>query len=530
MPFRQGNRTKELFFIIAQLDRQQDADNSTDGKGKGKRKAEEVALLPPYVPGFSFIPIPGAPWWLCNVDMAFHAVFLYLVGSVVYVAASFYTWKLPGLPADDDAPNTPGNYLNLLAAILFVFNALVCFVDWWLQLKQLSFLNLQVGEEAAEENTAVKIQAVAISSQQMNYYMLNNIFFMLAALMYTIQGVWMNNKQLDTFNCLSSFCGSFWLNFWGSFFYLVSSMFSLLEYRESIRERAACNLPPMPLFSCTFLDVDWNGWGDLLYFLASLAPLIQAFLYGYVSQDPYIAGPTNIVGNSLFLLDSIAYMFGYLIFIYQLRKDLISGVIDSKRANLLITGGDRDEEMQQNNPLVPSAMAATRTAAGSKALNSATDVDVESGAENAARCDSEASDAPSSRASIEAEAAAVAAAAEAKLTADALVKAFEASLPQQMTLAEIKSSLINRRAQRASLDSTSMRSADSLSFNSTVSKKSRASFGGTSSAKLHTENVTPITITTATGKAPIESVGVGVAAEGSKGGLKEALISGQRSS
>jgi len=112
-------------------------------------------FVPYYIPGLMLIPIPEAGCIAGYIDIAFHAAFLYVLGSLVYVIDSFFQANhLLGLATskggspiggmatnssfsnstsnsttpniiksddtssgDDDAggPTNPGNYLNVQA-------------------------------------------------------------------------------------------------------------------------------------------------------------------------------------------------------------------------------------------------------------------------------------------------------------------------------------------------------------------------------------------------------------------------------
>jgi hypothetical protein len=70
----------------------------------------------------------------------------------------------------------PSNVLNTLAAALFVINAIVCILDWWLQIKQLSIMNLLV-----DESMTGGLQVSEIPKKISMSYFWNNFFFMEAA-------------------------------------------------------------------------------------------------------------------------------------------------------------------------------------------------------------------------------------------------------------------------------------------------------------------------------------------------------------
>lgn len=155
----------------------------------------KVRKIPTYYPGMMLIPIPEAGFCLGHVDMAWWAVFLYLLGSIVYVADSYYLWGLTNPAYSDDAEN-PENYLNTLAALLFVVNAVVCFIDWWLQFKQLSAMNLLY-----DESLTGGVHISDVPHKMSVYYFYNNLFFLGAAVIYMIQAIWEENPHTDIYNC-----------------------------------------------------------------------------------------------------------------------------------------------------------------------------------------------------------------------------------------------------------------------------------------------------------------------------------------
>lgn len=75
------------------------------------------------------------------------------------------------------------------------------------------------------------------------------------------------------------------MNFLGGTFYLISSIFSLGESYEDRVMRDRENLPRIYLFPSKISDLDWFGWGDVIYFVASVQSLVQAFLMFSPSVD-----------------------------------------------------------------------------------------------------------------------------------------------------------------------------------------------------------------------------------------------------
>lgn len=154
-----------------------------------------------WIPGLLVIPIPEAGPILGYIDIAYLAVISYVIGSVVYVVDSFYLWYSFNPSYTDDALN-PAIYLNTIAAGIFVINALICILDWYLQVKQLSCMNLNIDNN--NNNPMGVIEFNDISSKITMYYFYNNLFFLAAALVFLIQGIWQEDHRTDKTNCLNS--------------------------------------------------------------------------------------------------------------------------------------------------------------------------------------------------------------------------------------------------------------------------------------------------------------------------------------
>jgi hypothetical protein len=164
-------------------------------------KAERRPFRKPlkfWFPGLLLIPIPEAGWFLGYVDIAYWAVMTYVIGSVTYLIDSFYLWPRFYPDYTDDAAN-PAIYWNTVSAALFVFNALTCILDWYLQKKQLSFMNMTI-----EDEMMGIVEFSDISSKITRYYFMNNLFFLAAALVFLIQGIWMEDIRTDATHCYLS--------------------------------------------------------------------------------------------------------------------------------------------------------------------------------------------------------------------------------------------------------------------------------------------------------------------------------------
>lgn len=182
-----------LWLLILQRDEEES--NEFDVTKMDPSTALKIRKVPTYYPGLMLIPIPEAGFFLGHIDMAWWAVFLYLVGSFIYVVDSYYIWLVTNPNYSDDAAN-PAIYLNTLAALLFVINAIVCIADWWLQFQQLSAMNLLF-----DESLTGGVHISDIPQMMSVYYFYNNLFFLGAAVVYMIQAIWMENAATDLLDC-----------------------------------------------------------------------------------------------------------------------------------------------------------------------------------------------------------------------------------------------------------------------------------------------------------------------------------------
>lgn len=148
-----------------------------------------------WIPGILIVPIPEAGWFLGYVDVAFWAIGLYVIGSLFYVIDSFYLWYRINPSYTDDSLN-PAVYLNTISALMFVINALVCFLDWYLQVQQLSAMNLFIDEELTGG-----LHITDIPTRITWFYFFNNFFFLGAAVIYLIQGIWAEDPNTDLQGC-----------------------------------------------------------------------------------------------------------------------------------------------------------------------------------------------------------------------------------------------------------------------------------------------------------------------------------------
>jgi hypothetical protein len=163
--------------------------------GKRKKITKYEINAKWWVPGMLIVTMPEAGVLLGFLDIGYWAGFLYVLGSVFYVMDSFFLWPAVYPGYSDDAFSA-GVFFNLLAAWAFVINALVCFLDWHTQVKQLSVMNMDVNE-----NTTGGFEINEINYKITWYYFFNNLFFLGAAVIYLIQGLWWESATLDLEGC-----------------------------------------------------------------------------------------------------------------------------------------------------------------------------------------------------------------------------------------------------------------------------------------------------------------------------------------
>lgn len=194
MPFNRVNNTKAISFwllVLASSPKNQDEDNSSDNKSRG--------LSPGFwFPGLMVVPLPQAGFILGYLDIGYWAAFFYVWGSVMYIIDSCFIWPTVYPNYTDDAAD-PGVYLNTMSAGLFVINALLCFLDWHLQRKQLSAMNMIL-----DDSISGGYQLEAINNRISWYYFFNNFFFLGAAVIYLIQSIWAEDLEWDLEHCSTS--------------------------------------------------------------------------------------------------------------------------------------------------------------------------------------------------------------------------------------------------------------------------------------------------------------------------------------
>jgi hypothetical protein len=127
------------------------------------------------------------------IYVAFWSVFLYVLGSIVYLIDSLLLWPRYNPNFSDDY-NNPAIYLNTVGAAIFVLDAIVCFIDWYLQSQQIAY-----AEKIAKVDLLTSIVGISPSTSWL--YFFNNIFFMAAALICMIQAVWYRAIAEDLVRC-----------------------------------------------------------------------------------------------------------------------------------------------------------------------------------------------------------------------------------------------------------------------------------------------------------------------------------------
>lgn len=193
MPFNRVSNMKSTVMFLLLLNEQKEAEaKEFDAAGRLLKSSNNI---PYYIPGLMLIPIPEAGCIAGYIDMAFWAVFLYVLGSITYVIDSFYLWGLTYHGYSDDAVN-PQNYWNTLSAVLFLLNALICFWDWYLQEGQLSTSNV-----ASNTKLTGGLEVQEVPHKISVYYFYNNLFFLAAAVVYVVQATWAENPRTDLTDC-----------------------------------------------------------------------------------------------------------------------------------------------------------------------------------------------------------------------------------------------------------------------------------------------------------------------------------------
>lgn len=309
---------------------------SSNNSNCGNADLEEHAnrLVPIFIPGLLLVPNPSAGILLGYLDISFLGLFGYIVGSVVYVASAVMYME----ESDDYLPIAPGNYNNILAALIFLIDAIICLLDSWLQYKMQSTYNYttSISSKKVHPIGTVQVDVESLPFKSVLYDAINNFFFLGAALVYVIQGIWMMDPSTDLTHCRGSdddayFCNRFVVNFLGSMLYLASALFSYLGSRESNLARVKQGLPPYKLFTLQVHLLDWFVWGDVVMILASIQPLVTVACTEVGGYSDTFMMNLNLAGCVVFLADSLIYTAGYCYYMHELRTGLVEALVDDMR-------------------------------------------------------------------------------------------------------------------------------------------------------------------------------------------------------
>jgi len=281
-----------------------------------------------YTPGLLLISNTQEGYILGHIDFAFLAALTYVIGSVCYMISSVLNWY------EESYGYSPDSIFNLLAAIFFIINVVFCFIDWYMQRKLI--LTFQRAEAKYNKDGILvsKDGTVMLDDNSLSWssslkinmlYFWNNVYFFLAAVVYTFQGIALLNYTIISFCNTDTFCNNFYMNLFGSLFYVISGYYSLREYIFTRQIRDDENLPQLPLFSGPLWDLDWFGWGNICYMPAGITAFIQSFtsnLGVHNNDDDNAYNFVYLLGNWFFTVNSIQYFIGYMIFVFKMKKAL----------------------------------------------------------------------------------------------------------------------------------------------------------------------------------------------------------------
>eukprot|EP01034_Spumella_vulgaris_P026088 gene26088-32618_t len=193
---------------------------------------------------------------------------------------------------------------------------------------QIGAMNLMV----SESNTGGLVLS-EVPQKISVYYFYNNFFFLGATIVYLIQAIWFEDYSTDLLDCTSRWwCGEFWINFWGSFLYFMSSFFSVMEYFEYTRLRAEDGLPALKFFPSHLRELDWFGWGDCLFLATSVVAMGQVFVTSFWDDSDDVYNALYLLENCLFLVDSLMYFIGYILYMLELQSAMATGMVDAQVA------------------------------------------------------------------------------------------------------------------------------------------------------------------------------------------------------
>lgn len=106
------------------------------------------------------------------------------------------------------------------------------------------------------------------------------------------------------------------------------------------------NIPLLKLFTLNLKEFDWFRWGDIFYVITCSSYTTQAFFYfpSNLSDDDILA--FHSYTNLLWLLDSLIYFTGYMVFLLDMRRSLVTGIVPVERTAAFISEfiGDNYED------------------------------------------------------------------------------------------------------------------------------------------------------------------------------------------
>jgi len=342
MPFNsiQAEKVTLFFLYILQSKRNEENEKNKIIYNNDTNDNKLLSLIKPiynkkltFIPGILLVPNPKAGIIFGYIDFAFLAALTYVLGSFFYMVSSVLNWY------ENDYGYTANSIFNLLAAVTFIINVLFCFLDWYMQRNQIySFCE----DQAEYDKNGIKISKDGIvvlddndysatSALTVNmYYFWNNLYFLFAAVVYTFQGIALLNYSIIPYCNTDTFCNNFYMNMFGSLFYVLSGYYSLKEYIVTRKIREEECLSQLPLFGAPYWDIDWFGWGNICYMPAGITAFIQSFTsnFGGPSDDDNRYDTVYLLGNWFFMVNSLQYFIGYVIFIIKMKRSLETSITD----------------------------------------------------------------------------------------------------------------------------------------------------------------------------------------------------------
>ena len=293
-------------------------------------------VLPKYIPGLHLFPKAEHGFW-GHIDIAFWAAFLYPLSSFFYILSSPRT-IFPEKDDDDTPVNSTKSIVicNLIAATLLLIDALICFIDWEIM--------RHAGHSAHNTSVTMHRNQVALITHgtttklERNYF-INNTFFLAAAIIYFIQGIWMENYHTDLERCNPDlWCGTFWINFSGAIAYLGSSLMCLWEGIDDLEEQKSDpSIVRTKFFTLDYRRLNWFIWGDILFVLSSIMFCLQPVFL--VAADPNVYTTQRdayyyLLTNKIMFIDASCYSIGYHVYMVKLRDSLVQNIIDLEQSKI----------------------------------------------------------------------------------------------------------------------------------------------------------------------------------------------------